>query len=176
MHRIKNLIKDTFSSILIAEMKPKQKELVANAKDKLKTNYHTLLWKKRSDNFSKFDTQRGTLNSLFSEAETKTDKPQSTNYEDNVGIDAYAKSFKLTLNEFGPYRIDYSKEGKSLLLTGATGHVAVMDWKTKRLSCEMNVMEKMVAGTFLNDQNTYALSGRNSVQIYNTVCVYFVLF
>lgn len=45
--------------------------------------------------------------------------------------------FDLSLPDFGPYAIDYTKNGRFLLLGGRKGHLALMD--TLRMDIQMEV-------------------------------------
>jgi len=51
--------------------------------------------------------------------------------------------FTLPLPKFGPYGVHYSPNGRHLCLTGAAGHTAVVEWQSKDLKCEFNVMESV---------------------------------
>ena len=41
--------------------------------------------------------------------------------------------FDIKLDELGPYTIDYTRNGRHVLLGGRKGHVASFDWKTGAL-------------------------------------------
>lgn len=49
--------------------------------------------------------------------------------------------FELKLTDFGPYRVKYTRNGRFLLMGGGKGHIAAIDWMTKKLMCEINAME-----------------------------------
>lgn len=52
---------------------------------------------------------------------------------------AARKAFDLSLPELGPYSMAYSRNGRHMVLGGERGHLAVMDWQTGHLTCEVQV-------------------------------------
>ncbi|XP_033730001.1 WD repeat-containing protein 46-like [Pecten maximus] len=84
-----------------------------------------------------------------------------------VDIMSAQKHFELRLNEFGPYRSQYTRNGRFLLMGGAKGHIAAIDWLTKKLLCEINVMETIHDIQWLHQETMYAVAQKQWTYIYD---------
>jgi hypothetical protein len=56
-----------------------------------------------------------------------------------VEAGAAKKAFDLKLPELGPYAIDFTRNGRYMLLGGTKGHLAMFDWQRSKLECEVQV-------------------------------------
>ena len=94
--------------------------------------------------------------------------------QDSISVEAAKKSFSLDLSGgkrnvgMGPYRCDYSSNGRHLLLGGKRGHLAALDWQTGKLLCEVNVNETIRDVTWLHNQSFFAAAQKKYTYIYDS--------
>ncbi|EHB06458.1 WD repeat-containing protein 46 [Heterocephalus glaber] len=96
-----------------------------------------------------------------------TAKVRQADIVEAVDIASAAKHFDLNLRQFGPYRLNYSRTGRHLALGGRRGHVAALDWVTKKLMCEINVMEAVRDIQFLHSEALLAVAENRWLHIYD---------
>jgi len=80
---------------------------------------------------------------------------------------AARKAFDLPLADLGPYSLDYSRSGRFLLLGGARGHLAVLDWARAARTCEVFPRERVRDAVFLHSEAFFAAAQERHVYIYD---------
>lgn len=97
----------------------------------------------------------------------RTYKVRQDEIQQNVGIETAKKGFELKLEELGPYRADYTRNGRSLLLAGRKGHIATMDWRKGKLGCEIQLGETVRDARWLHNDQYFAVAQKKYVYIYD---------
>lgn len=78
------------------------------------------------------------------------------------------KIFDLSLPEYGPYcGVDYTRNGRHLLIGGEKGHLALIDAMTNGLKTELHVRETVRDVAFLHDHTMFAVAQRKYCYIYD---------
>lgn len=139
----------------------------------LKTKYHHKLWQERDKQIKLASRHSARTEVLLNEqdgyiiSEEASADLRQADICANVDIISASKHFSLNLSQFGPYRMKYSENGRHLLLGGKKGHIASIDWISKNLSCEMNVMEEVANVSWLHNENMFAVAQKSYVHIYD---------
>lgn len=97
----------------------------------------------------------------------RTYKVRQDDIKENVGIEVAKKGFDLKLEELGPYRADYTRNGKNLLLAGRKGHIATMEWRSGKLGCELQLRETVRDAKWLHNNQYFAVAQKKNVYIYD---------
>ncbi|KAI9101341.1 WD40-repeat-containing domain protein [Phlyctochytrium arcticum] len=84
-----------------------------------------------------------------------------------VDVQAQKSRFDLKLEDFGPYALDYTRNGRHLLIGGRKGHIATFDWKSSKLGCELNVKETIRDVQWLHNETLFAVAQKKYTYIYD---------
>lgn len=77
------------------------------------------------------------------------------------------KRFDLKLPELGPYTLNFSRNGRKLLLGGRKGHVALMDWQLGTLDCELFLNETVHAVQYFHNDQYFAVAQKKYTFVYD---------
>ncbi|KAI8320972.1 BING4CT-domain-containing protein [Martensiomyces pterosporus] len=105
----------------------------------------------------------------FLEAEEgeRTFKYSQKELAENLDVSSADKIFDLKLNDFGPYTLDYTRNGKFMLVGGRKGHLATMDWRNGKLGCEIHVRETIRDVAWLHNESLFAVAQKRYAYIYD---------
>ncbi|KND01817.1 uncharacterized protein SPPG_03608 [Spizellomyces punctatus DAOM BR117] len=105
----------------------------------------------------------------FLEAEglEKTWKFTQNQLKDNLDANTSKNVFDLKLKDFGPYTMDYTRNGRHMLIGGRKGHIATFDWKTGKLGCELHVKETIRDVKWLHNETMFAVAQKKYTYIYD---------
>lgn len=110
----------------------------------------------------------------FLEAEDELEKTYRARQDDikpDLGVQTAQKSFELKLSDLGPYNVDYTRNGRELLLAGRKGHIATMDWREGKLGCEIQLNETVRDAKWLHNNQSFAVAQKKHVYIYDAAGV-----
>ena len=97
----------------------------------------------------------------------KTYKVRQNELRKNVDIETTKKSFELKLEGLGPYVVDYTRNGRELLLAGRKGHVSTFDWRDGNLGCELQLGETVRDAKWLHNNQYFAVAQKKYIYIYD---------
>lgn len=97
----------------------------------------------------------------------KTFKFTQSEIKQHVDASTANKALDLKLNEFGPYRVNYSRNGTHLLIAGRKGHVASLDWRKGELRGELHLGETVQAATYLQNEQFFVVAQKKYTFIYD---------
>jgi U3 small nucleolar RNA-associated protein 7 len=98
----------------------------------------------------------------------KTFRMKQRDIHDAVDLNVSNRAINLTLDTYGPYVLDYSRNGRYMLLGGAKGHVAVVDWNTISVYTEFHVNEAIHDIAFLHTSQLFAVAQKKYAYIYDS--------
>ncbi|KAK9468021.1 WD40-repeat-containing domain protein [Lipomyces arxii] len=104
---------------------------------------------------------------LEAEGMEKTYKFTQDELRKNVDITTAHKGFELKLDHFGPYEIDYTKNGRKLLVGGRKGHVAAFDFREGTMDAELHLNETVRDVKYLHNDQFFAVAQKKYVFIYD---------
>lgn len=105
---------------------------------------------------------------LEAEGVEKTYRFSQDQLTQEIPMQSAKKRFDLKLTDGGAYNVDYTRDGRFLLLAGKRGHVAAMEWERGRLRCELNLGEKVRDAKWLQNESFFAVAQTNYVYVYDT--------
>lgn len=131
--------------------------------------------RKRVDNEKELITTEDLkLLNTFTEGGIETTGNEESTYhikqetiQNSADLQSGIKKFDLHLSS-GPYKIDYTRDGRYLLLTGFKGHFSAFEWQTGKLRFERNLERDEIRDScWLQDELFFAMAQNKYIYIYD---------
>lgn len=106
----------------------------------------------------------------FIETETELEKSYKLKQADIlelVDMNTRKNFFDLKLTSFGPYCINFSRNGRSMLFGGMKGHVAIMDVQKVKVKKELQLEETVHDVQYLHNESMFACAQNKYTYIYD---------
>ncbi len=87
--------------------------------------------------------------------------------KDNVDLNTAKNVIDLQLTKFGPYKVDYTRNGRNQLFYGRKGHIAMLDCLHNTVQLEMNVEQEIYDAHFLHNETLFAVAQHKYAYIYD---------
>lgn len=100
----------------------------------------------------------------------RTYRMRQDEISENVGLETSKKRFDVKL-DLGPYTMDFTRNGRGLLLAGRKGHVATIDLSNHNLGCELQLGETVRDAKWLFNNQRFAVAQKKYVYIYDSAGV-----
>eukprot|EP00803_Ostreobium_quekettii_P011459 evm.model.scf_1059.7 EVM.evm.TU.scf_1059.7 scf_1059:44553-46181(-) len=104
---------------------------------------------------------------IETEGNEKTWRVTQREIVEEVEVGAARKAFDLRLEDLGPYKVDFTRNGRFMAIAGRKGHLAEFDWQSGKLRCEVQVRETTRDIKFLHNELFWAVAQKQYVYIYN---------
>ena len=85
----------------------------------------------------------------------------------HVDVQTASQMFSLDLPQLGPYTLNFSRNGRHLLLGGKKGHVALIDSLRMDVVKELHLREAVRDVSFLHHEGMFAVAQKKYVYIYD---------
>lgn len=85
----------------------------------------------------------------------------------NVDVNTAQKAFDLHLTSFGPYFLNYTRNGRHMLLGGRRGHVATFDCHTMNVGTELQLQQEIFDVQYLHNETLFAVAQSKYTYIYD---------
>jgi U3 small nucleolar RNA-associated protein 7 len=97
----------------------------------------------------------------------KTFKLKQKDLKKEVDLNTSRNIMDLYLTKFGPYKANYSRNGRYMLFSGAKGHVASMDCQRSSVGMELQLEEDIYDAQFLHNETFFATAQSKYTYIYD---------